>query len=148
MSFQRRAIALVILILAATAVAIVLILQLAPSNLGGPGLPIKIENQSYHGELVPVDGELHVEENGCFHVLMDGQNLFAIWPRGWKTDGDSVVAPDGARFTEGTPIVGEGIRMSYQALIDVDGGPDGYWGNVAGYCMDADEELVVVEYVV
>lgn len=147
MTLRRRAIALVALILAVTAGAIVLILQLTVSNLGGPGLPIQLDNQSYQGETIRVDGRLHVAENGCFEVVMDDQSLFAIWPQGWKMEGASVVAPDGARFTEGTALVGEGVRMSYSALIEEDGGPDGYWGSIAGFCMENHEDLVVVEFI-
>lgn len=146
MSLRGRAIALVALILAATAAAIVLILQLTVSNLGGPGLPIQLESQTYRGESIPVDGQLHVASNGCFEVVMDGESLFAIWPQGWKMEGASIVAPDGARFSEGTDLLGEGVRMSYAALIEEDGGPDGYWGSVAGFCMEDHEDLVVVEY--
>lgn len=147
MSLRGRAVALIALILAVTAGAIVLILQLTVSNLGGPGLPIRLDHQSYRGQAIPVDGRLHVAPNGCFEVVMDEENLFAIWPQGWKMEGGSVVAPDGARFTDGSPLMGEGVRMSYKALIEEDGGPDGYWGSIAGFCMDDHEDLLVVEFI-
>ena len=45
---------------------------------------------------------------------------------------------------DGATVAAEGVEMPYDALLAIEG-PDGYWANVAGFCIGDDESVLVLD---
>ena len=150
---SRRAIAIVVALAVTTLVAIVVVLVLtAPPaqtpgpSTGGPGLPVRLPSDDYTGEPVSGEGELVLGDEGCFRVDLGEGPRFAIWPEGFTTGGDAVVDASGTRLEGGDRLAVSGLLMPYDELVAIEG-PDGYWANVAGFCIGDDDAVLVLDEV-
>ena len=150
---SRRAVAVVVALAVTTLVAIVVVLVLtAPpaqtpgEGEGGPGLPVQLPGDTYAGDPVAGEGELVLGEEGCFRVDLGAGARFAIWPEGFSADGDAVLDADGTRLVDGARLTVEGLVMPYGELVAIEG-PDGYWANVAGFCIGYDDTVLVLDEV-
>ncbi|MBX3195292.1 MAG: hypothetical protein KF727_09380 [Microbacteriaceae bacterium] len=135
----------IMLALVAVAVVTVIVTQQQPDDTeGGMGIPTENLIARPYEDPVPIGGELHVASNGCFHLRTADEQLFVVWPDGYRQDADVVVAPDGTRIGEGQPVAGTGwIRTAEDVVFDADG-PDGYLDMVLDYCAD-DERIGVLQ---
>lgn len=148
---SRRLLAAIIAVAVATIIAVVVLLVVsappaeAPgSDEGGPGLPVQVPGETYTGEAVSLEAPLVVGPEGCFRLDSDDGERFVIWPRGFTTGGDAVIDADGAVISDGATVAAEGVEMRYDALVAIEG-PDGYWATVAGFCIDDDENVLVLD---
>ncbi|MDO8338828.1 MAG: hypothetical protein Q7T15_11320 [Microcella sp.] len=148
---SRRLLAAIIAVAVATIIAVVVLLVVAAppaeapgSDLGGPGLPVQAPGETYTGEPVALEAALVVGSEGCFRLDTADGERFVIWPRGFTTGGDAVVDADGEVIPDGATVAAEGVEMAYDALLAIEG-PDGYWANVAGFCIGDDETVLVLD---
>lgn len=141
----------IIAVALATAVAVVALLAfLAPpaqtpgSNEGGPGLPVQLPGDPYRGVSTFGVGELELGSEGCFRIALGDGPLFVIWPEGFTADGDAVLDASGTPLEPGTELSVSGLVMAYDELVAIEG-PDGYWANVAGFCIGDDDSVLVLD---
>ncbi len=150
---SRRLLAGVIAVAVATVVAVIALLVMgappaeAPgSNEGGPGLPVQVPGEQYTGEPVSLEAPLVLGSEGCFRLATEAGERFVIWPRGFTTGGAFVVDPAGTRLEAGAILAVSGVEMPYDELLAIEG-PDGYWANVAGFCIRDDDTVIVADTV-
>lgn len=132
------------LVLLAAALASVVACTAAPeAGLGGPGLPTQRQGESYPGLRRPFTITFDVAANGCFEVVLDGQDRFVIWPAS-ATLGSPVQVrfADGSVVTEGDEIDAIGALTPTARLV---ADPGGYWANVIGFCAPEAREVVVLD---
>lgn len=148
---RSRLIVVIAAVAVVTALAVVALLALlAPpaetpgSNEGGPGLPVQLPGDPYRGDSTFGIGELEVGAEGCFRLDLGDGPRFVIWPEGFTADGDSVLDASGTRLEPGTELSVSGLVMPYDELVAIEGA-DGYWANVAGFCIGDDDAVLVLD---
>ena len=125
--------------------ALALVLAGCVNDEAGLGIPTENLVQPPSAASEPIEGELHVSGNGCFHVVVDGVQHVVVWPEGFRQDSAVVIGADGSRFSGGDALSGEGWVRPADDVIDAADGPDGYMGAIIGYCAEEDEQVVVFE---
>ena len=112
---------------------------------GGMGLPLVkwLPEPPTGGEAIA--GTLLVASNGCFHLDIDGEHLFALWPDDFEHAGAEVRTGDGTMLGEGDSVEGEGTVLSHEAAVELGGGEDSQLGSAIGYCAEGLDIVVLTE---
>ena len=137
-------IGVVLLVLVAAGIVVVAVQQNTDSE-AGLGIPTEDLLDAPFDDVAPQTGTLHVAANGCFHLDTDDGLQYLVWPRGSRQDADVVHGPDGTEFAEGDHIDGDGWVRPADEVIDAGDGPDGYMGAIIGFCVEDDEQVVVLQ---
>lgn len=107
------------------------------------GLPLTQAGETYPGERREIVGTFVVADNGCFNVVVDGEEHFVIWPRG-EHDGDAVRLSSSEELHDGDRVRGRGALTPVAPLVADDAG---YWANAIGFCAPDAEEVLVFDEV-
>ena len=106
------------------------------------GLPVQIAGEDYPGDRYELTGSLHVTDTGCDHAMVDGRELYVIWPTG-SAKVDGVRLPDGSVLVDGDTFEAVGGLTPVEPLT---ADPNGWWAHTIGFCdPDAVHALVLDE---
>jgi hypothetical protein len=112
---------------------------------GGMGLPVVAWIEDPPAGNTPIAGTMLVATNGCFHLEVGTDHLFAVWPDGFEHDGDRVRTDNGTSITDGDPLQATGEIVVHDDAVALGGGKDSQLGSAIGYCAENLDVVVLSE---
>lgn len=121
------------------------------------GLPTLAADERVDGALVPFEGVVRIDAQGCLMVEVtnpngggDGAERWAVWPRGAELivgsgpDAGNGAVVEGRRYVKDDPITGTGRLVALEALPG-GGKGGGYFRSSGTYCNALEVGVLVMD---